>query len=391
MRPGRKIPYFLACLTALGGLAACNENQQPVGRTMPATTVSFVEMVPQRLPVVIELPGRIAPMTSAEVRPRVTGIILKRVFEQGSTVTQGDLLYVIDQEPFKARVRSSEAALASARGARTLAAQTADRQRELDSRNVTSRANVESAVAALIQAEADVDRAEADLRTAQLDLQYTEVRAPISGRVGRALITEGALVGPSTEPLAVISQLDPVYADFTQPADSLIRLKNALAEGQLEADGDSNAVMTLVSETGPTYPHGGKLLFSEAAVNSATGQVILRGEFPNPDMNLLPGMYVRGRITQASLDGALAVPKQAVQHDTAGKAQVFVVGPDEKVAAHPVTIGWGIEGKWVITSGLKARDRVIVEGFQRIAPGASVKAEAWKEPAPAPTALDRRD
>ncbi len=344
---------------------------------MPATKVAVVEVKPEKLPVVTELPGRVAPMVTAEVRPRVTGIVLKRVFEQGSTVKQGDVLYTIDPEPFRARVASAKGTLDSANAAQALAQQRATRQTQLLQKGVASQENTDSAVAALAQANADVARAYADLRTAELDLQYTEIRAPISGSIGRALVTEGALVSPTSDIMTIVQQIDPVYADFTQPADNLIALKNAVAEGKLQADETGSALLKLFSAGGKPYPHDGRLLFSEAAVNAATGQVIMRAEFPNPDRNLLPGMYVRGRIEQAALEGALAVPDQAIQRNTAGQAQLYVVGADNKVEVRTVALGWLIGGRWVVISGIRAGDQVVVEGFQRIAPGALVQAEPW--------------
>jgi membrane fusion protein (multidrug efflux system) len=343
----------------------------------PLVKVAIVEVKPQKLPVVTELPGRVAPMVTADVRPRVTGIVLKRVFEQGSTVHEGDILYTIDPDPFRARVASAKATLDSAMAAQGLAQQRANRQIQLLQKGATTQENNDSAVAALAQSNADVERARADLRTAELDLQYTEIRAPISGRIGRARVTEGALVSPTSDVMAVIQQIDPVYADFTQPADTLIALKNAVADGTLQADESGSAILKLSSAGGRPYPHDGKLLFTEASVNAATGQVILRAEFPNSEMNLLPGMYVRAHLQQAALENALAVPEQAVQRDTSGKALLYVVGQGDKVEVRTVSLGWLLDGRWVIINGIRSGDRVIVEGFQRIAPGRQVTTEIW--------------
>jgi membrane fusion protein (multidrug efflux system) len=331
--------------------------------------------------VVSELPGRVSPMMTAAVRPRVTGLVLKRSFEQGTTVKEGDLLYVIDQETFRTKVESAQATLDSAIAAQKLARQKADRQIQLAQKGVASNQESESAVASLAQSDADVSRAQADLRAAQLELQYTEVRAPISGSIGRALVTEGTLVSPTSDVMATIQRIDPVYVDFTQPAESLITLKNAVKDGSLQADAHGSAVMKLLSEGGLPYPQDGKLLFSESTVNAATGQVILRGEFPNPEQNLLPGMYVRGRIQQAALEGALAVPEQAVQRDTAGVAQLYIVKADATVEIRNVTLGWILDGRWVVTEGLNAGDKVIVEGFQKVAPGMKVNPQPWSNPA----------
>ncbi|GGB07219.1 MexE family multidrug efflux RND transporter periplasmic adaptor subunit [Brucella endophytica] len=361
-------------------LASCSgETDTSKAGAAPQAEVSVVEVKAETLPVVTELPGRVAPMMTADVRPRITGMVFKRVFEQGSTVKEGDVLYIIDPAPFRAKVEAAKAALDFAIAAQALAKQRADRQAELLRKGVASKDSTDTAVATLAQSNADVDRARADLTTAELELQYTEIRAPISGKIGRALVTQGALVSPTSDIMASLQQIDPVYVDFTQPADSVIALKNALAEGKLQADAPGSARLKLLSTGGEPYPHDGKLLFSEASVNSATGQIILRGEFPNPEMNLLPGMYVRGRLEQAALDGALAVPEQAVQRDTAGNAQLYVVA-DGKVQLRTVTLGWIVDGRWVVMKGINPGDRVVVEGFQRIAPGAPVKTTPWTNP-----------
>jgi membrane fusion protein (multidrug efflux system) len=380
------MPYFpvllrgAACVCLLVGLAACSDEASQARATAPETKVAVVEVKPERLPVVTELPGRVAPMVTADVRPRVTGIVMKRAFEQGSTIREGDLLYVLDPAPSRARVASAKATLDSASAAQILAKQRADRQIQLLQKGVTTQESNDSAVAALAQSNADVERARADLNAAELELQYTEIRAPISGNIGRALVTEGALVSPTSDVMAVIQQIDPVYADFTQPADNLIALKNAVADGRLQADASGSALLRLLSAGGKLYPHGGRLLFTETSVNAATGQVILRAEFPNPERNLLPGMYVRARIDQAAMEKALAVPEQAVQRDTAGKALLYVVRTDNKVEVRTVSLGWLLNGRWIVVNGINPGDRVIVEGFQRIAPGAAVKPEAWKNP-----------
>ncbi|MBZ5763698.1 efflux RND transporter periplasmic adaptor subunit [Rhizobium sp. VS19-DR104.2] len=365
-----------ACV-ALSITACSNEDATTKAAAAPPTPVSVVEVRPQTLPVVSELPGRVASMVTADVRPRVTGLVLKRVFEQGAGVKQGDLLYVIDPAPFQAKVDSAQAAVDSAVAARKLASQKSDRQTQLEQKGVTSADDSETAIATLAQSNADVSRAEADLRSAELDLQYTQVKAPITGTIGRALITEGTLVSPTSDVMATIQQIDPIYADFTQPADTLILLRNAIKTGHLKEVGRERVAMKLVTEQGSAYPHEGKLLFSEASVNAQTGQLILRGEFPNPEHNLLPGMYVRSKLQQGSLEGAFAVPEQAVQRDTAGKPQLYIVDAKGKVEVRNVTLGWIVEGRWVVVKGLATDDRVVVEGFQKIAPGASVKAEPW--------------
>ncbi|NTI26904.1 efflux RND transporter periplasmic adaptor subunit (plasmid) [Rhizobium rhizogenes] len=370
-------------------LAACSKegDRKHQAATPSLTPVSVVEVKPETLPVVTELPGRVSPMITANVLPRITGLVQKRVFEQGGTVKEGDLLYVIDLAPFQAKVDSAQATLDAALAAQKLARQKANRQTQLQHKGVASADDGETAVGQLAQADADVSRSQADLRSSQLDLQYTEIKAPISGNIGRALITEGTLVSPTSDIMATIQQIDPIYADFTQPADTLILLRNAIKSGQLKEDAPGGVAMKLSTEQGRTYSHDGKLLFSEASVNAQTGQLILRGEFPNPERNLLPGMYVRAKLQQGVLEDAFAVPEQSIQRDTAGKPQLYIVNSEGKVEIRDVRLGWIVDGRWVVINGLAANDKVIVEGFQKIGPGLTVKPEPWTGPktADAPT------
>ncbi len=274
-------------------------------------------------------------------------------------------------------MESAQATLARAKAVQLQAKQSADRQEQLRRSNVSSVQNLESAVALLAQADADVAAAEAGLKEARLNLQYANVTAPISGQIGRALITEGALVSAnSPENLATIQQLDPIYADFTQPAADLIRLRQALQDGKLMT-GPNEAQVNLLLDDGSRYPMPGRLLFSEAAVDQTTGQVTLRGEFPNPNGDLLPGMYVRVQIEQGVERSALAVPQQSIQRDAGGKASVLIVNGENKVEQRTVTVGRIIGDRVVIAQGLAAGDRVVAEGFQKTAPGATVQPEPW--------------
>lgn len=387
MLPVSTLSRYTFPVMALVLLASCgSEDDKQQQAAPPPTAVSAVEVQPETIPVVSELPGRVSPMTTADVRPRITGLVQKRVFEQGATVEEGDLLYVIDPAPFQAKVDSAQATLDAAIAAQKLAGQKADRQNQLRQSGVASADASETAVGELAQSNADVARAQADLRSAQLELQYTQIKAPIAGNIGRALITEGTLVSPTSDVMATIQQIDPVYADFTQPADTLILLRTAIKNGQLQENASGDVAMRLVTEQGSIYPHDGKLLFSEASVNAQTGQLILRGEFPNPERNLLPGMYVRSKLQQGAMEGAFAVPEQAVQRDTAGKAQLYIVSAENKVEVRDVTLGWIVDGRWVIIKGLAAGDKVIVEGFQKIGPGLPVKAEPWTDPTSAAAA-----
>ncbi|MCV9962061.1 efflux RND transporter periplasmic adaptor subunit [Pararhizobium sp. BT-229] len=367
-----------AAVAGLALLAGCQkQEEQQAAAAFPPSPVAVVTTKTEELPITNELPGRIAATRVAEVRPRVTGIVVDRVFEQGSMVKEGDVLYKIDPAPFQVQVDSAAATLERAKAVRLQAQQAADRQTQLRKSGAAALQQYDDAIAQLAQADADVAVAEAGLATAALNLQYASVTAPISGRIGRALITEGALVSANgTENLATIQQLDPVYADFTQPATDLIRLRKALQDGQLMT-GKNEAAVQLVLDDGSLYDHKGKLLFSEAAVDETTGQVTLRGEFPNPDRDLLPGMYVRVQIQQGVEKGAIAVPQQAVQRSNAGQSQVYVVNAENKVEFRNITLGRTVGNRWLVSNGLKAGEKVIVEGFQKIGPGAEVVPSEW--------------
>jgi membrane fusion protein (multidrug efflux system) len=343
--------------------------------------VGTITVRPSTIRVLDELPGRIAPTRVAEVRPRVSGIIVERVFRQGGSVKAGDVLFKIDSSLFEVERASARAVLAKAEATAAEARQQGERGEKLMASGVITQEQHEALRAALQRAEADVAAARAAVRRAEINLEYTTIRAPISGRIGRALVTEGALVsqGDPTA-LAVIQQLDPIYADFTQPAMELHRLRQAFKDGRIQGLTPEQANVRLVLDDGSFYEKPGKLLFSDVTVDPGSGQLTLRGEFPNPDAELLPGMYVRGQIEQGSLSEALAVPQQAIQRDNAGKSQVFVVAPNGTAEVRPVRTSRVYQNHAVIQEGLKAGDQVIVEGFQKIAAGAPVKPVAWAAP-----------
>lgn len=381
-------PILAATVAGLMIISGCQkeDSEKQAAPSYPPPQVSVITTKTETLPITNDLPGRIAATRISEVRPRATGIVIERVFEQGSHVNAGDVLYRIDPAPFKVQVESAEGTLRRAKAVQLQAKQAGDRQEQLKKSGVATGQNYDDAIAQLAQADADVAIAEAGLATAQLNLQYTDVTAPISGRIGRALITEGALVSANgSENLATIQQLDPVYADFTQSAMDLIRLRKALQDGAL-ANGKNEAKVNLVMDDGSAYPHAGKLLFSEAAVDETTGQVTLRGEFPNPDGDLLPGMYVRVIVEQGVEKDAIAVPTQAVQRDTSGNAQVYVVKEDKTAELRTVSAGTVLGDQWIIRDGLKAGEKVIVEGFQKVRPGAPVEPADWKTAGAAPAA-----
>lgn len=345
---------------------------------MPPPAVGVLTLQERSVPVTSELPGRIAATRVSEVRPRVSGILQERVFEQGTLVRQGDVLYRIDPKLFRVRVASAEATLQRAKATRENAHQQFERRKALKERNFASDADYDSASAALAQAAADVAIAEAALDETKINLDYTEVRAPITGIIGGALVTEGALVtADGTQNLALIQQIDPVYADFTQSSAQLLALKRAVDEGKLESPAPGQARVELVLDDGSVYAEPGKLLFSSASVDATTGQVTLRAEFPNPKGDLLPGMYVRIRIEQAVRVGTILVPQRAVIRTPDGKAQVYVVKDDATAQLRDVVLGETTGNEWVVEKGLTGGERVIVDGAQKAQPGAKVVPEPW--------------
>jgi membrane fusion protein, multidrug efflux system len=378
-RQSAGIVLLLAAMSPL--LAGCDGPSQAAAEAQPTLPdVSIVTVNPQPRAMVRELPGRIAPMRVSEVRPRVSGIVVKRMFNQGSEVKAGDPLYQIDPRPFEVEVQSSKAALAKAEAVHVQAAQQARRIGLLTSQRAAPEVENEKAIAAERQAAADVEGRKADLARADLNLEYATVRAPIDGIVGAAQISEGALVVQhDTATLATIQQLDPIYADFTQSVSELMHLRRAYESGDLERIATDAIKVRLVLDDGTLYPIAGKLLFSEAKVDAHTGQVTLRGEFANPKRELLPGMYVRVRIEQGIDSDAIAVPQQAIQRNAGGGSEVFVVKDDNSVARQPVRTGAVQDGQWLVTDGLKAGDRVVVEGFQKFAAGDKVKPQSWDE------------
>ncbi|MCO5132292.1 MAG: efflux RND transporter periplasmic adaptor subunit [Xanthobacteraceae bacterium] len=377
-------------LAAAPLLSGCDEPASAVAaQPAPPPEVSFVSVTPQPFAVIRELPGRIAPMRVADVRPQVSGIIVERLFHQGSDVKAGDPLYRIDSRPFQVDLMAQEAALAKAEAVLDQASRHARRIETLTQQHVASEAQHETAIAAKRQAEADVAARRADVARARLNLGYATIRAPIDGRIGAALVSEGALVAPgdTTTNLASIQQLDPIYADFTQSVSDLNKLRRAFARGDLEQIAPGAAKIKLIVDDG-VYSHTGKLLFSEAKVNAETGQVTLRGEFPNPNGELLSGMYVRVLIEQGIDTDAIAVPQQAVQRGRDGGSEVFVVRPDNRIAVQAVRTGAVHGGQWLITDGLKAGDRVVVEGFQKFAAGDEVRPLPLREVATGSIASD---
>ncbi|MFD2250349.1 efflux RND transporter periplasmic adaptor subunit [Pseudochelatococcus lubricantis] len=344
---------------------------------MPPPAVGVLTLQTRAVPVVSELPGRIAATRVSEVRARVSGILQDRVFEQGTLVREGDILYHIDPKLFQARVASAEAMLQKARAGQLHARQQLERQKTLRDREATSGVQYDAAAVTLAQADADVALAQAALDEARINLGYTDVKAPITGIIGGALVTEGALVtADGTQNLALIQQIDPVYADFTQSSSQLLALKRAVDEGKLDSPAPAQARVELVFDDGRVYAQPGRLLFSSASVDTTTGQVTLRAEFPNPKGDLLPGLYVRVRAEQAVRQDAIVIPQRAVIRTPDGKAQVYVVTDDATAQVRDVELGLSVGNEWIVEHGLKSGERVIVDGVQKAQPGGKVSPEA---------------
>lgn len=374
-----------ALLAIVPVLAACG-SKDAAPQAPGAVPVTVVTLAPETVTLTRELPGRATPYLVAEVRPQVNGIIEKRLFTEGGLVAAGQPLYQIDDATYRASHASAEAALARARANLHSAQLVARRSEGLVAINAVSQQDHENAIAALKVAEADVAAAEAALASARVTLGYARITAPISGRIGKSTVTPGALVTANqSAPLATVQQLDPIYVDLTQSSAELLELRKALDAGKLE--GARDLPVTILLEDGSQYPHEGKLAFAEVTVDPTTGSYALRVVVPNPEGMLLPGVYVRALIGSGVRQDALLVPQQGVARDPKGHTTALVVGADDKVEARAVEVSRAIGDKWLVEGGLVAGDRVIVEGLQKVRPGAPVQAtEAGATPAAAPVA-----
>ncbi|MDD2046761.1 efflux RND transporter periplasmic adaptor subunit [Pseudomonas putida] len=372
------LPLFALVLS----LSACNDSALEEQQA-PPSTVSIETVKIQPLSISTELNGRILAPRTAEVRARVAGVVLKRVYREGSDVKQGDVLFRIDPAPFQADYDSARAALAKAEATRYQARLQDQRYRELITINAVSRQDHDNARAALMQADAAVAEAKAALERAKLSLGYATVTAPISGRIGRALVTEGALVGQNeTTPLAIIQQLDPIHADVTQSTRELTALRRALRAGELQQVGQDQAGATLIQDDGTPYPLPGKLLFSDISVDPSTGQITLRSEFPNPDLDLLPGSFIRVRLEQAIKQQGISVPQRAILRDSAGNPRVLLVDAQQRISERAVVLGGVQHDRWIVSAGLAPGDRVVVEGLQHVNPGDQVQVDNAGKDAP---------
>jgi len=381
--PPRLRPVALMAFLSLS-LAGCGDSaEQDEKAPTPQVRVETLQLQP--LAISSELSGRILAPRTAEVRARVAGVVLKRVYREGSDVKQGDVLFLIDPAPFKADHDSARATLAKAEATLYQARLQEQRYRELVDDKAVSRQEYDNAKASFLQADAEVAAAKAALARARLNLGYATVTAPISGRIGRAQVTEGALVGQNeTTPLATIQQLDPIHADVTQSTRELNTLRRALRAGELQQVGDGQARATLIQDDGSAYPLPGKLLFSDISVDPTTNQITLRSEFPNPDLDLLPGSYVRVRLEQAVQPKGLSVPQRAILRDSAGVPKVLVVDPQARVSDRQVVLGSAQGDRWVVNEGLAPGERVVVEGLQHVKAGDQVQVE--QNPGVAPIA-----
>jgi membrane fusion protein (multidrug efflux system) len=324
--------------------------------------------------IVDELPGRTVAYRVAEVRPQVSGIVQKRLFAEGSEVRANEQLFQIDPSSYTAALRSADAALQRAQVNRDKAKLLQDRYGPLREKNLVSQQAYDDAVTGFGAAEADVAAAKAQVESARINVVYCQVLSPIAGRIGRTLVTEGALVtSQQSTPLALVQQLDPIYVDITQSSVEMLKLQRALANGDLQRDEKNEAEVSLTLEDGSGYSEHGKLQFAEVSVDPSTGAVVLRALFPNPQRELLPGMFVRAQLTQAMKSEALLVPQRGVTRNQRGDAVVLVVGDDNKVTERMVTTARVIGNDWLIDAGLKAGERVILDGLQKVRPGSEVK------------------
>jgi membrane fusion protein (multidrug efflux system) len=370
MRTG-SVHFPLLILIAVA-LSACGQ-EQPQGGAPAAPQVGFVTVKEAPFTVITELPGRTAAHQVAEVRPQVNGIIKERLFKEGEEVKAGQPLYRIDDRLYKADLESAKASLAAARATLKSVRLRAERFGKLVKSSAVSQQEYDEAQAAYGESQAQVQAAQATVDTARIKLDYTTIEAPIDGRIGRSSVTAGALVTANqAEPLATIRQLDPIYVDLTQSFSTLRELRAAMESGQLQKVGDDQARVTLLLADGTPYSKPGTLQFSEIAVEESTGSVTLRALFPNPDGDLLPGQFVRARLPQGQNDSAILVPQKAVTRNADGSATALVIGADGKVEKRRVTTARAVGNQWLIGSGLKPGDKLIVDGLQRIRVGVPV-------------------
>ena len=390
MQTTYKIKLIASVAVIVGGLmlTGCGKKSAKAPPPSGPPEVGVMEVKPQRVALTTELSGRTSPYLIAEVRPQVSGIIQKRVFTEGSDVKAGQVLYQIDPATYQAAYASSKASEARSEANLIPARLKEERYKDLVKIKAVSQQDYDNAYAALKQAEADVASAKAAVETAQINLAYTKLTAPISGRIGRSSVTNGALV-TANQPaaMATIQQLSSIYVDVTQSSSELLKLKQNLASGLLKNSGAAQARVKLLLEDGTAYPLTGTLKFSEVTVDQSTGSITLRAIFPNPKQVLLPGMFVRAILEEGVSEQAILVPQRGVTRNPAGNAMVMVVGAEEKVEPRVIKTERTVGDSWLVSDGLKAGDRVILEGIQKARPGTPVKAVPFgAKPNPTPAA-----
>ena len=362
----------LACLLLLG---ACNNGQEQKAKAGPPPEVAIVTIQPQRVELTTELPGRTSAYFIAEVRPQVSGIVQKRLFQEGSDIQAGQLLYQIDPAPFQTAFASAKASLAKAQANLPSIQSRAERYRALLAGQALSRQDYDDAAAALEQARAEIIYWKAEVESARINLGYTRVTAPISGRIGKSAVTPGALVTAyQATPLATIQQLDPIYVDVAQSSAELLRLRRSLDTGRLSLQGEDRRQVRLVLEDGAPYPLKGTLQFLDVSVDPTTASFTLRIVAPNPDHLLLPGMFVRAVVQEGVAEQAILVPQQGVSRNPKGEPVALVVDNADTVQQRLLILDRAIGDQWLVTSGLSAGDRLIVEGMLKVKPGVVVKA-----------------
>ena len=380
-------------LTAIAAaliVSACGQSNAPAGMAPGAGAppeVGIFTVQTQTVPVTSELSGRTVANVIAEIRPQIGGIVQKRLFREGSDVKAGELLYQIDPALYQASFDSASATLAKAEANVATARLKAQRYQELIADKAVSQQAADDAKAALLQAEADVAAAKAAVEAARINLAYTRIVSPIAGRISKSAVTQGALLTANqATPLATVQQLDPINVDVTQTSTEILQMKRAMEEGKIKGNGDGQAKVKLILDNGDVYPLEGKLAFSEATVDAGTGSVTLRAVFPNPKRDLLPGMYVRAVIEQGVRENSIVVPQRGVTHDPQGNAVGMVVNAEGKVEARPLKTERAIGSQWLVSEGLQAGDKLIVEGLQKARPGSPVTAVPAGAKAPAPQA-----
>jgi membrane fusion protein (multidrug efflux system) len=368
----RFAPIFAASLLLTGALTACSDQQQQQQGQQQAAQVDVITVTPESISLSTDLPGRTAAYRVAQVRPQVSGVLLKRTFEEGTFVEKGQQLYQIDPAVYEAELASAKAEVESAKAVLRRSELRYKRFQELLEENAVSQDEFDSAEATFYQNKAAVSVAEAQLKNARINLEYTKVNAPINGVIGRSNFTEGALLTASqTEPLVTINQLDPIYVDINQSSKQFMELQADIKSGRIQANEKGNAPVRL-KLNGLDYDQKGELLFSEVSVDEDTGAILLRAEFPNPDKTLYPGMFVRAEVSEGTINSAIKVPQTAVTRDPRGRPYVMLVNDDKKVEQRMITTERAVGSSWLVSEGLKEGDTVITSGLQKIRPGASV-------------------